>query len=328
MNSKMRPTLTVAVCTRNRAELLKECLDSVVSQIDSAKNVEVLVVDNGSTDGTAETCKAFEGRGFLFKYAFEPQPGLSHARNRAIAEANGEAIAFLDDDAVVCDGWLDVALENWKSGKYAAFGGPYDAWHRYGPAPEWFDDKWESFLPDWANGPLERDLFPRGGNCVISLEWCRKMGGFDAGLGMRGNKVAYGEESDLFKRMQDDGAVLGWVNELLIHHCVRPDKYGFFWRVKSSVCRGRDCLLVLLPEFRLRIFARHAAKCCLLCADFAVRFALSRFAKNRRHWKHELLDLGQPVLFECGKAVGLLRLLFSPRRDAGKRSPAESAPRE
>ena len=115
MNSKMRPMLTVAVCTRNRAELLKECLDSVVSQIDSAKNVEVLAVDNGSTDGTAETCGAFEGHGFPFKYAFEPEPGLSRARNRAIAEANGEAIAFLDDDAVVCDGWLDVALENWKS---------------------------------------------------------------------------------------------------------------------------------------------------------------------------------------------------------------------
>ena len=328
MNSMPRPTLTVAVCTRNRAELLKECLDSVVSQIDSAKNVEVLVVDNGSTDGTAETCRAFEGRGFLFKYAFEPEPGLSRARNRAIAEANGEAIAFVDDDAVVCDGWLDVALENWKSGKYAAFGGPYDAWHRYGPPPEWFDDEWESNLPDRANGPLGKDFFPTGGNCVISLEWCRGIGGFDTGLGMRGNKVAYGEESDFFRKMLEEGAVLGWVNELLIHHCVRPDKYGFFWRIKSSVCRGRDCLLVLVPEFRLGTFARQTAKCCLLCADFAVRFALSRFAKNRRHWKHEFLDFGQPVLFECGKAVGLLRLLFSPGRDAGKRFPAESAPRE
>lgn len=328
MNENERPVLTLAVCTRNRAELLKECLDSVVSQIDSAKNVEVLVVDNGSTDGTAETCKAFEGRGFPFKYVFEPEPGLSRARNRAIAEANGDAIAFLDDDALACDGWLDVALETWNSGKYAAFGGPYDAWHRYGPPPEWFNDEWESNRPGYENGPLKENLFPTGGNCVISLEWCRRIGAFSPDLGMRGNKVSYGEESDFFRRMQDGGAVLGWVNELLIHHCVRPDKYGFFWRMKSSVCRGRDYIPVIMDEFRLKSLVRQSLKSGLLCAKFAARMALSVFAKNRIDWKREFLDLGQPVLFECGKVVGMARLPFKPRRDGGKRSPEESAPRE
>lgn len=327
MNPKAHPMLTVAICTRNRAELLKECLDSVVSQIDSAKSVEVLVIDNGSTDGTAETCKAFEGRGFPFRRVFEPEPGLSRARNRAIAEADGTAIAFLDDDAMAGDGWLDVALETWNSGQYTAFGGPYDAWHRYGPPPEWFDDEWESNRPVRADGPLGKDFFPTGGNCVVSLEWCRRIGGFSPDFGMRGNKVSYGEESDFFWRMRDGGAVLGWVNELLIRHCVRPEKYGFYWRVKSSICRGRDCVLVLVPEFRFGVFVRHTAKCCLLCVDFAVRFVRSRFTKDRRHWKHEFLGLGQPVFFECGKAVGLLRLLFRARRDGERQSPEESAPR-
>jgi O-antigen biosynthesis protein len=95
-------SVTVAVCTRDRTEDLAHCLDSL-QRLEYA-DFEVLVVDNApSSDATRNLV---ERRGSGVRYTREPRPGLDWARNRAIAEAKGEVIAFTDDDAVVDPGWL------------------------------------------------------------------------------------------------------------------------------------------------------------------------------------------------------------------------------
>ena len=90
-------TVTVAICTRQRPDELRRALHSVVHQAD-----EVLVVDNGPTEPrTAEVAREFPG----VRYTAEPVPGLDFARNRALREASGDIVAFLDDDAVAAPGW-------------------------------------------------------------------------------------------------------------------------------------------------------------------------------------------------------------------------------
>ena len=215
------PLLTIAVCTWNRAELLRDCLDSIAAQPDISLAYEVLVVDNGSSDNTQEVCKQYMGKLPGFRSVIELKTGLSNARNRAIAEAAGTAIAFVDDDAILCDNWLQVVEKTLLRGDYAAFGGPYDAWHRYATPPPWFDDEWESYTLKCPDGHLPTDIYPSGCNCVISLDWCRRFDGFSTELGMEGDKIRYGEESELFEQIRNAGGTLGWANEMLVHHSGR-----------------------------------------------------------------------------------------------------------
>ncbi|MEO8692370.1 MAG: glycosyltransferase [Acidimicrobiales bacterium] len=99
-----RVRITVAVCTRNRPQLLARCLRSIVAAANAAEEVELdlLVVDNDSRDDA--TRRAAEDGGARCER--EPIPGLDFARNRAVRESRGELIAFVDDDVVVDEFWL------------------------------------------------------------------------------------------------------------------------------------------------------------------------------------------------------------------------------
>lgn len=99
---RARPSCTVAICTRDRPEDLRRCLDSVCAVRAAAS--EVLVVDNAPSDGsTARLVEAYPVR-----YVREPQPGLNWARARAVREAKGEVILFTDDDVVIDGGWIEA----------------------------------------------------------------------------------------------------------------------------------------------------------------------------------------------------------------------------
>lgn len=95
------PSITVAVCTRDRTDLLADCLASLVAL--DPQPLEILVVDNAPrSNATAELTATFP----QIRYLCEPQPGLNRARNRAIAAAQGDIIAFIDDDVVVSPQWV------------------------------------------------------------------------------------------------------------------------------------------------------------------------------------------------------------------------------
>jgi len=88
------PKVSVIIPTYNRLPMLKEALDSVLSQ--DFEDFELIVVDDGSTDGTAEVIKGYGGRVKLLQYP--ENRGVSAARNQGILKARGKYIAFLDSD--------------------------------------------------------------------------------------------------------------------------------------------------------------------------------------------------------------------------------------
>ena len=97
--------LTVAVCTRSRAPQLAACLDALTALDYPRSLLELLVVDNAPVDSsTRDLVDRYAG----VRYVTEPRPGLDHARNRAVAEAGGDVIAFTDDDVNVDPGWARV----------------------------------------------------------------------------------------------------------------------------------------------------------------------------------------------------------------------------
>src|SRR5262245_57954609 len=95
-------SFSIVVCTRNRARLLEQALDSIVRVEFPADDFEVLVIDNGSSDDTAAVVSRFARRvPFAVRSVKEPRVGLSAARNRAIREACGKRLFFTDDDQLV-----------------------------------------------------------------------------------------------------------------------------------------------------------------------------------------------------------------------------------
>jgi glycosyltransferase involved in cell wall biosynthesis len=105
----MRPTpdlsVAVVICTRNRPALLRKCLEAI-THLEPMPD-EVIVVDNTSGDKETEAA----ARKFSARYTFEPIAGLSRARNRGLAESRSEIVAYIDDDALPTERWLEFLIE-------------------------------------------------------------------------------------------------------------------------------------------------------------------------------------------------------------------------
>ena len=120
-NQLPHPSLTIAICTKDRPENLARCLNSLLKlhkpALEDTPCFEILVVDNAPSDErTKELVASHPG----VRYVLEPLPGLNFARNRALKEATGELLAFLDDDVVVDRKWLDGLMEAWAENPDAA----------------------------------------------------------------------------------------------------------------------------------------------------------------------------------------------------------------
>ncbi|MBA2586348.1 MAG: glycosyltransferase [Chthoniobacterales bacterium] len=112
------PFVSVIVCSFNGAKTLAACLDSLGKL--SYPNYEVLLVDDGSRDNTAEIAARYP----QVRYIQQANHGLSHARNTGAASARGEVFAYTDSDCMVDSDWLFYLIGTLLSGAYAGVGGP------------------------------------------------------------------------------------------------------------------------------------------------------------------------------------------------------------
>src|SRR5207249_12236510 len=115
----MALTASVVIPTRNRRATLTALLERVGPQTAGA---EVVVVDNGSTDGTPELLRPLEAQGRL-RVVHEPTPGATRARNAGARAARGDVLPFVDDDALPADSWLAALLAPFANPRVAAAGG-------------------------------------------------------------------------------------------------------------------------------------------------------------------------------------------------------------
>lgn len=95
--------ISVLIITRNRENDLDECLNSLSNQ--STIPFEIIIIDNDSSDNTREVCKRF-GKELPVKYYLEKKIGIPYARNKSIKKAEGEILAFLDDDCIASKTWI------------------------------------------------------------------------------------------------------------------------------------------------------------------------------------------------------------------------------
>ncbi|WP_255552666.1 glycosyltransferase family 2 protein [Frankia sp. AgB1.9] len=229
------PRISVVVCTRNRPGLLTACLDGLLGL--RYENFEVVVVDNAPTDdGTRVAFTAAVGTDERFRYVVEPVPGLSSARNRGLAEASGEIIAYTDDDVRVDTDWLlGIARGFARRDDVACVTGLVGSADLATDIEQYFDAKvsWSTSCaprvydmdPANAPGPLHpftAGVFGTGANLALRTETVRALGGFDTALGA-GTKTRGGEDLDIFVRILLDGHALAYEPAALVWHSHRSD---------------------------------------------------------------------------------------------------------
>jgi glycosyltransferase involved in cell wall biosynthesis len=116
--------LSIIIVTRNRSNDLRKTLDSMKGvQVPADFEVELLVIDNGSSDNTIDVVRSCDIHGVHVRYLFEKRLGLSNGRNRGLAEAKGEILLFTDDDVRLPAGWIKGMCEPILAGKGDAVAG-------------------------------------------------------------------------------------------------------------------------------------------------------------------------------------------------------------
>jgi glycosyltransferase involved in cell wall biosynthesis len=301
--------VSIVICTRDRSASLARCLASL-ARLDPAPH-EVVVVDNASSDG--ETARVVAAT--PFRYVREDTPGLDRARNRGIAEARHDLIAFTDDDVEADPGWLralaatfaDLAvagvtgrvlpasLETPAERLFQSYGNGMDK----GGAPRLFDPaalKPADLLRAQAVGV--------GANMAFRRQALAAVGGFDPDLDA-GTPAAGGGDLDLFHRLLAAGFVLRYEPAAVVHHHHRRTMAELRRQLRDN---GRSYVFYLRKVWRLRTVPRPV---------------VARFAAGWAAWLAGRLArglLGQhrlPVGLLWAELAGAFTAFFSrPRRSA------------
>lgn len=188
---------------------------------------ELLVVNNNCTDDTNEVIASFS-RVLPITRIFEPSPGLSHARNAAVAHASGDYIVWTDDDVFVGEQWLSAYTTAFRRHPEAAvFGGPIAPWFE-GTPPFWLVSAWPSLMNAYATRDLGPDVIPLsragnhlpyGANFAIKMAE-QKQRRYDPRLGIMPGRALLGEETQLIVSILAAGGKGWWVPDARVRHWI------------------------------------------------------------------------------------------------------------
>ena len=290
-------SVTVILCTYNRCEDLRRALQSIAaSHMPSSTTWEVLVVDNNSTDATREVvedfCRRYPGR---FRYLFEPTPGKSYAMNAGVAKADGEILAFVDDDVTVEPRWLRNLTAELHNGECAGTAGRIFPADSFEP-PSWLG--WQQCAGilcayfDLGNQPIELDIDhpPYGANMAFRKTLFEKYGGFRVDLGPSPdrNVPCVNEDTEFARRLMKAGESLQYEPLAVVYHAVlqaRINKQFFLSRWfdigrASIVEQDNHPDMFGIPWGYLSLAQR-----CVQISAMGVRWVFARHASTRFFWR-------------------------------------------
>ena len=249
-------TLTILICTHNRAALLEQTLASLNAALRPAMAVQILVAANACTDDTIGCLRAYQARqeamGWLpLRFLEVPIPGKSHALNAAILEIDTELTAFVDDDHRVDPGYLraiEEAARAWPlAGLYC--GRILPDWD--GREPAWVHDEgpyriYPLPVPRYDQGEQPKTItaeegpIPGGGNLVVRREVFAIAGRFSTELGPHGHDLGGGEDSEFVLRAMARGVRCQYVPAMVQYHHVDVARFRLGYLMRKAYQRSRS----------------------------------------------------------------------------------------
>jgi len=234
--------ITVCVCTYKRPRLLKRLLDEVGRQeSDGRFTYSIVVADNDHLQSGKEVVSDFAAASKVrVQYCVEARQNIALARNKAVENATGDFVAFIDDDEFPATRWLLTLFEACHA---------YEVDGVIGPVKRYFDEQ----PPKWViKGDFyERPTYPTG----LIIDWTkgrtnnvlvkRSVVGSDTQAFRP--EFRTGEDQDFFRRMIDKGHKFIWCGEAVVYEVVPPIRWKRTFMLRRALLRGT--VSVLQPTF-------------------------------------------------------------------------------
>lgn len=243
------PHINVCACTFKRPELLLKLLREVERQeTDGRFTFSIIISDNDSQQSARSVVQEFAARSRIETiYCSEPRPNIALARNKALENARGDFVAFIDDDEFPLPNWLLMMLKACEDHQAAGVLGPVRP-HFDEPPPRWIINGRFCERPEHPTGRIMDWEESRTGNLLFRRSILdNDPMPFDPNFGTGG------EDKDFFMRMTQKGHVFRWCNEGITYESVPPTRLTRSYMLKRALLRGRNILKH--PTDRVRILA-------------------------------------------------------------------------
>jgi len=263
--------IDVCICTYRREEFLKRLLLELQSQDTSGLfSYSIVVVDNDHMRSAERVVSNFAATTTIpIRYYVEPRQNIALARNKAVENANGDYVAFIDDDEFPTPRWLLTLFEARK--KYAVDG-------VLGPVKPHYDEK----TPRWIiRGRFyDRATYPTG----LVIDWRKgrtgnvllKKGIFASQDQLFRPEFRQGEDQDFFQRMIEKGYVFIWCNEAVAYEVVPPIRWKRTFMIRRALLRG-----AMEPK-TARFGARDVTKSVMAVSTYAAALPIALFLGHHR----------------------------------------------
>ncbi len=264
---------SVILATHRRPESLKKLIAALAPQIGTGER-ELLIAENGSESQTV-----LDGCGVAIAHLHDPRAGKCRVQNRALKEARGEIIVFLDDDLVVSDGYLDAVEEFFATHpEFAAMKGrtlpTEDPAAKAGAMAPYLD------LPISDHGDEVCEVpGVLGANMAFRSSALQKVGPFDERLGP--GACGHEEETEMSARLRRAGFRIGYAPRALVYHEVDPARADRERFIRIARERGR-CRMLHERHSAFEVIAKNIVAWARLKIAHAVRASAARIAREER----------------------------------------------
>jgi glycosyltransferase involved in cell wall biosynthesis len=216
--------LSVIICTYNRERFIGDTLVSVANQPFPKRDYQIVLVDNNSTDRTAEIVQDFIKTypDCDVKVVIETNQGHTYARNRGIAESDGDVLLFLDDDVLLDEGYFTNLIQHYRNDStLAASGGRVIVKYEH-QRPVWMSRFLEPMLGHHEFGSsvkvYDKNKYPVGCSMVFRSSTFAQTGVFNTDLGRRGTSLGGNDEKDMLFRVHHAGLKIAYLPDVILQH--------------------------------------------------------------------------------------------------------------
>ena len=223
---------SIIIPTYNRAQVLPDCLQALSKLKTDPSAFEIVILDNNSTDRTKEVCSRFaqQHSALSVRYVLENRQGVSHARNRGIAEAKNEIVCFLDDDSPPDSEWLSSIIEPFNDPTVGCVGGPSIPDFQGRSMPPWLRGDLQCLLSGYCLSYAEPtrvtcwEQFPLSCNMAIRRRIFSDIGCFRTDLDRSGNEVLAAADTEMANRIHNAGWKVLYLPGARVRHLVAPER--------------------------------------------------------------------------------------------------------
>jgi succinoglycan biosynthesis protein ExoM len=294
--------ISVCICTFKRPSLLKHLLEKLQFQRTNGQfTYSVIVVDNDCDLSGQRIVEEISGiSSIIIRYVSEPRQNISLARNKAIENAHGSHVAFIDDDEFPSSNWLlnlYAALN-----RYEVSGGVLGPVLPYYPngTPQWLIKSRMCERPNHPTGTILGWNMARTGNVLMPKEIFDGKGHlFDAKYGRTG-----GEDKELFKVLIQHGYSFVWCNEAAVYEVVYPDRWKLSHYLYRSLMNGG-----VTGESMAKDSGRYFIRSLISLICYMVLLCVSILRGKNIIYKYIIR-----VVYDIGRVMGCLGVVFVKER--------------